>query len=110
MAEEAEDKFEDLEYEIEDLKKEIDEIQERNRGVEVDKEWETSKARSFIISVLTYLSIALYLNVIRVPMPWLNAIVPAVAFLLSTLTLPIFKKWWIRRVYGRENIGKSPHR
>ena len=28
------------------------------------------------------------------PDPWLNAIVPSIAFLLSTLTLPFFKKLW----------------
>ncbi|EKE05214.1 MAG: hypothetical protein ACD_19C00397G0005, partial [uncultured bacterium] len=27
----------------------------------------------------------------------INAIVPAVAFILSTLTAPLFKKWWLRR-------------
>lgn len=33
---------------------------------------------------------------INIPKPWLNAIVPSFAFMLSTLTLPFIKKLWLR--------------
>ena len=82
---------------LEDLEKEVRELKGRNKRVEVDKAWETSLARRFLISLFTYLAIALYLFAISVPSPWLNAIVPTVGFLLSTLTLPTFKKIWIKR-------------
>jgi len=38
---------------------------------------------------------------LAVPSAWLNAIVPAVGFLLSTLTLPFFKKFWEKCVYKK---------
>jgi len=79
---------------LEELSKEINIIKERNSRVEIDKKWETSLTRRILLIVFTYLSIGFYLNVIDIPNPWMNAIVPALAFLLSTLTLPFFKNLW----------------
>ena len=79
---------------LEELTKEINIIKERNSRVEIDKKWETSLTRRILLIVFTYLSIGFYLNVIDIPNPWMNAIVPALAFLLSTLTLPFFKNLW----------------
>lgn len=81
---------------ITQLQKEIEKIKERNKRVEADKDWELSYARRFLLVLFTYLAIGFYLQSIKIPKPWLNAIVPAVAFMLSTLTLPLFKKWWLR--------------
>lgn len=81
---------------FEDLRKEIDEIKIRNARVEIDKTWETSWTRRLIVAFFTYLSVALYLSVIRIPDPWTNAVVPTSGFLLSTLTLPFFKNLWTR--------------
>lgn len=83
---------------IEELKQEIDKIKERNKRVEIDKAWEISYTRRILLVVFTYLAIGIYLRVINVPSPWLNAIVPAVAFMLSTLTIPFFKKIWIKYI------------
>ncbi|MFQ6009578.1 MAG: hypothetical protein ACE5J7_00450 [Candidatus Aenigmatarchaeota archaeon] len=83
------------------MKKEIQKIKKRNRRVEADKAWETSFTRKVLIAVFTYLAIGVYLWYINIPDPWLNAIVPAVAFLLSTLTMPYFKKFWIKYVYRK---------
>ena len=47
--------------------------------------------------VFTYLAIGVYLRAINVSQPWLNAIVPAIAFMLSTLTLPYIKYLWIKK-------------
>jgi hypothetical protein len=84
--------------ELEELKKEIVLIKERNRRVEKDKVWETSWTRRFLLIAFTYLAIGFYLQTIHINSPWLNAIVPAVAFLLSTLTLPFFKKLWLKHI------------
>lgn len=84
--------------EIEELKKEIALIKERNNRVEKDKIWETSFTRRFLLVVFTYLAIGLYLQAIHINLAWLNAIVPAVGFLLSTLTLPFFKKLWLKHI------------
>lgn len=81
---------------ITELEKDIEEIKKRNKKVEIDKAWETSFTRRFLLTLFTYLAIAIYLNVIKVDSPWLNAIVPAVGFMLSTLTLPFFKKIWTK--------------
>ena len=81
---------------IHNLEKKIEEIELRNKRVEIDKAWETSYARRILLIIFTYFSIALYLRAINIDRPWLNAIVPAVGFLLSTLTLPFFKSLWIR--------------
>jgi hypothetical protein len=81
---------------INDLEKEILAIKNRNKKVEVDKAWETSWARKFFLMIFTYLAIGFYLRAININKPWLNAIVPSIGFLLSTLTLPFFKKIWER--------------
>ncbi len=87
---------------VEELKKEIEKLKARNVRVEKDKEWETSYTRRGLLIMFTYLAIGIYLYVINVPNPWLNAIVPAVAFMLSTLTLPFFRKIWLKRIRGNE--------
>jgi len=87
---------------LERLEKRIEKIEQRNRKVENDKAWETSYARRAILMLFTYLAIGIYLWAINIPEPWLNAIVPTVGFMLSTLTLPFFKKLWLKR---REKTG-----
>lgn len=83
------------------LEDRIEKIEERNAKVESDKAWETSNIRRAVIAVFTYLAVALYLNAIGIPNPWLNALVPTAGFLLSTLTLPFFKELWVRYFYGK---------
>jgi len=82
----------------EELKKEIDKIKVRNQRVETDKAWETSWTRRFLILILTYLVIVTFFLMAKLPDPFANAIVPSVAFLLSTMTVPLFKKWWVGRI------------
>ncbi len=83
--------------EIEQLKQEVEQIKKRNMAVELDKAWEQSWARRGLIAVFTYLAISIYMWVVAIDKPFLNAIVPTVGFMLSTLTLPWFKKIWINR-------------
>lgn len=79
---------------IKNLEERIEKIEKRNRMVETDKAWETSYTRKIILIIFTYLSIGFYMKAINVFNPWLNAIIPSLGFLLSTLTLPFFKKVW----------------
>ncbi len=79
---------------IDELTKEVASIKQRNELVEKDKEWETSYTRRILLFLFTYLAVGLYLNVIEVKNPWTSAIVPAIGFLLSTLSLPLFRKLW----------------
>lgn len=83
------------------LEKRVENIEKRNREVELNKSWEGSWTRKFLIIIFTYLSIALYLKFIVGIDPWINAVVPSLGFLLSTLTLPSIKKFWIRFIYKR---------
>ncbi|OGM05060.1 hypothetical protein A2715_03605 [Candidatus Woesebacteria bacterium RIFCSPHIGHO2_01_FULL_39_32] len=86
---------------LQKLEEKISKIEARNRKVEADKSWETSYTRRVLLFVFTYISIGLYLNVIQVENPWLNAIVPSIGFLLSTLTLPFFKNLWMKKRNGK---------
>ncbi len=81
------------------MKEEIESIKERNKRVETDKAWETSKTRRVIIAIITYLIIVIFLFTINAPNPWLSALIPMIGFLLSTLTIPILKNIWIKRIY-----------
>ena len=83
------------------LEKRIEKIEQRNKKVEVDKAWETSLTRKLLLITFTYLAIALYMMTINIDRPWLNAIVTATGFLLSTLTLPFFKNLWSKKVYKK---------
>lgn len=78
-----------------DIEKRLSKIEARNKRVEMDKAWETSGARKVLLVVFTYLSIGIYMWAIGVDRPWLNAVIPSLGFLLSTLTLPFFKKMWV---------------
>ena len=82
---------------LEQLQVEIAEIQARNERVEKDKAWETSWFRKILIAVLTYAVIVIFFFFAELPKPFINAIVPAIAFLLSTMSVSIFKKWWLWR-------------
>ena len=78
------------------LEKRLAAIEGRNAKVEANKAWETSWTRRALIACVTYLSIGVYFAFIGISNPWLNAVVPTVAFLLSTLTLPYLKKIWLK--------------
>jgi hypothetical protein len=82
---------------IQELQVEVEEIKKRNQRVGLDKAWETSWTRKIVISILTYIVIVVFFHFARLPKPLINAIIPAVAFILSTLTIPFFKKWWLKR-------------
>lgn len=82
-----------------DLESRVAVIEKRNRAVEQDKAWETSWIRRLLLTGFTYLALGLYLWAIDIPRPWMNSIVPAVGFMISTLTMPAIKKWWIALIY-----------
>lgn len=83
------------------LEQKINKIESRNKKVESDKAWEISFSRKLVIFILTYLAISIFLWAIKIEKPFLNAIVPAIAFMLSTLTMPYFKKAWIKYIYKK---------
>ena len=83
---------------MKEVNKRLDAIEQRNKKVEMDKAWETSWARKIIIAFLTYITIVLFFFVAKLPKPFLNSIIPTAGFVISTLSLPYFKKFWIKYV------------
>jgi len=84
------------------LEQKLQAIAIRNNRVEDDKAWEVSWSRRLSIMVLTYLVVAFYLRfVVRIE-PWINALVPVIGFLLSTLTMSILKQRWLKRRADRD--------
>ena len=83
------------------LEARIAKIEGRNRKVEADKTWETSYTRRIALALFTYLAIGFYFEAIAIPNAWLNAIVPAVAFMLSTLTRPFLKSVWLEHLHKK---------
>lgn len=81
---------------MENIEQKIQKIEERNKKVEADKTWETSWTRRLLLTLFTYLAIGLYLQAIGIGKPWINAIVPALGFMISTLTMPFFKRLWMK--------------
>ena len=84
---------------IAELEKEIELIKQRNKRVETEKSWETSWSRKFMIAILTYTVIAILFFFIGTPDPLENAVVPSIAFILSTLSGPFVKKFWLRYIH-----------
>lgn len=79
---------------IADLEKRISVIEQRNKLVEINKAWEVSKTRRFLLFIFTYFSIGIYMTFIHIDKPWLNAVIPSLGFMLSTLSLPFIKNIW----------------
>ncbi|MFH1712232.1 MAG: hypothetical protein ABH846_03290 [Patescibacteria group bacterium] len=89
--------MQNIEDRLDRLKKELENIKKRNQRVEGDKAWEVSTFRKLLITIITYIIASLVLYMIDVKNFYLGALVPTVGYLLSTLTIPIIKKWWLRR-------------
>lgn len=82
---------------LKDIEKRIKQIEERNKKVEDDKAWETCLLRKVLIIIFTYVFAVLYLKIADTTNPWFGAVVPCVGFFLSTQSIGIVKKWWIKR-------------
>jgi hypothetical protein len=79
------------------LEAELEHIKQRNQKVEADKAWETSWLRVGFITLITYLVACLLLRALGAQHFFLNALLPAAGFFLSTQSLPWIKRWWIKR-------------
>lgn len=85
-----------MEDRITTLEKEIEKIRERNRKVEIDKSWETGPIRKVSVAIITYILIGFYMIYLDVKSPWMNAFIPTLGFLISTLTLGWLKSVWAK--------------
>ena len=82
---------------MKDLENRVEAIEKRNARVELDKAWEISWTRRISIGLLTYAVILVYLIIIDDDKPFINAAVPIVGFLLSTLVLHQVRNIWQNR-------------
>lgn len=72
-------------------------IEARNRRVEQDKAWETSRTRRLAVALVTYVcACVIFYSLLPTPNWALSAIVPVAGYLLSTLGLPAVRKVWER--------------
>ncbi|MBS3169478.1 hypothetical protein J4210_03260 [Candidatus Woesearchaeota archaeon] len=81
---------------MKDIEQRIEAIELRNKKVEADKAWETSAARKILIAVLTYFVVVLFFFAAGLSKPLINSIVPTLGFVLSTFSLPFFRKLWVK--------------
>jgi preprotein translocase subunit SecF len=79
----------------------IERMLDRNARVEADKAWEQSYMRIGTIALITYASVALVLYIIGIEQFYISAIVPVIGYLLSTLSLPVLKDWWIKNHFKK---------
>lgn len=80
---------------------EIKLLKERNKRVEADKAWETSKTRRLVISVLTYIIALIWLLTIDESKPYAKSLIPVGGYVLSTLVLMPLKQWWLSCIYKK---------
>jgi hypothetical protein len=80
---------------IEKLEQRIEAIEQRNKKVELEKSWETSLFRKLTVVFLTYTVMVLLMHSINVSQPFVNALIPTIGFVLSTLSLPFLKQLWL---------------
>lgn len=85
----------------------LEQIKERNSRVSAEKAWETSWTRRSIIIIGTYVIIGTYLKYLNVADAWFHALVPAIAYMLSTLSLGFLKRLWINKIYNKEAINEN---
>jgi hypothetical protein len=79
------------------LEQDIADIKTRNSRVEAEKAWEGSLSRIASVCAITYVSAVALLYSIGADRVLLGALMPVLGFLLSTLSLPPLKRWWIAR-------------
>lgn len=82
---------------IESIEIRLGQLEARNARVEADKAWETSWTRRLVLAVFTYITVGIFLVLIQVANPWVNALVPVIGFTISTLTVSVCKKTWLKR-------------
>lgn len=82
-----------------DLENRVKKIEERNKKVELNKQWETCLTRKICIMILTYIVVVLYSFVInKVSNIFLSSLVPVIGFTLSTLSLNAVRKIWEKKL------------
>lgn len=80
---------------MQELAERVDAIEERNARVTGEKAWETSWVRRGSILGITYACTVFLLMLLGHDHVFKHALVPPMGYLLSTLSLPWLKVWWL---------------
>ncbi len=83
--------------EIKALREEIEVIKARNRRVEADKAWETSKTRNVFIAIVTFALAYILMLLLNESRPLEKAFIGSILYLMSTTTYGVLKDWWLKR-------------
>ena len=86
-----------MKSDLEKLQKEVEAIKARNARVEADKDWETSKTRTFFICLITFglvYGFSLLTGQSQAP---LNSLIAVAAYWISTESYSVLKNWWLKR-------------
>lgn len=93
---------------FEDLNQRILKIEKRNNKVELDKAWETSNFRKISIALLTYFVMTIFMWSLGNDKPFMNAIIPTLGFVLSTVSLPFVQSIWVRFCSSDQKLNRDP--
>ncbi len=58
--------------------------------------WEKSAMRTILIAITTYILSAIFLYILNFQYFYINAVLPTVGFMLTTLSIPFIKRIWIK--------------
>lgn len=83
---------------VKKLEEEIEAIKARNKRVEADKGWETSKTRMLFVSVVTFALAFLFMVLINEREPFWKALAGTVAYIASTTSYGVLKRKWLKKV------------
>jgi len=75
----------------------LEEIKARNKRVEAAKAWETSFTRRILVAFLTYAIVVIFMTMADFTKPFLEALIPTAAYLISVSSVTFAKKWWIKK-------------
>lgn len=89
---------EEIENRLLAIEKQIEQISARNSRVESEKSWEISKFRIFSICILTWIVISIVFWLINVNNYFMNALIPTIAFYISSQSLPLLKRIWVKHI------------
>lgn len=84
--------------EIKKLQEEIAALKARNKKVEANKKWEMSWIRRTLVALLTYGVMVIFMMVAQYDQPFLGALIPTIAYLISMSTLTFFKNCWLKKL------------
>ena len=82
---------------MQELLQRLEAIEARNERVSAEKAWETSWVRRSSILGITYLSSLFLLSLLGHQQVFKHALVPPSGYLVSTLSLPWIKNWWLEK-------------